>query len=83
MSTLSERFSQLSQSRKPQSQAKVNVRVQQKNQDQRSRRQNVTQQRRGIITTDNKRAPNKKIPRVKIGNVKKGLNLHLKAFLFL
>lgn len=83
MSTLSERFSQLSQSRKPQSQAKVNVRVQQKTQDQRSRRQNVTQQRRGITTTDNKRTPNKKIPRVKIGNVKKGLNIHFKVFLLL
>ena len=69
MSTLSERFSQLSQPRKPQSQAKVNVRVQQKTQDQRSRRQNDTQQRRGITTPtiDNKKRTNKKIsPRVKV-----------------
>ena len=74
--TLSQRFSQLSQTRKPQTQAKVNVRVQQKNQDQRSRRQDLTQQRRGIAPTNDKKRPDKKIlPRVKIGNVKKGLRI--------
>jgi len=77
MTTLSERFSQLSKNQKPlgQQKPKVNVKIQQKAMDSKSKRQSNTAQRRGIKSdnVNNNRTPKKVIVgKVSVGNKKNG-----------
>lgn len=69
MSTLSARFAQLSKSRQP---PKVNLKVQQKTQDQRSKRDALTQKNRGLVAEK----PRKQNQRVLIKNAKKGIVIY-------